>query len=277
MYSPKTVTAYFVKDTRTPVVTAYPPGGTYHGPLEVTLAANKDANIYYTLNGSGPSFSSTLYTGPITISSPTTTLRYIAIDPFSVSSAPKTETYSWLADPVLTVNMSGNGGGTVNNILPYSGIINCSKPGEAGDKCTATLPYLTELTLNATPDSTSLFSGWSAAYCPGTGGCKITLDANIGVTGSFATMPPVRVETPGYETTYHSTIQDAIAHAHADSVISLQALPFTVSNLSFSQPFAISILGGYNAGFLNQTDYSFLQGVLTIVSGSATIERVVIK
>jgi hypothetical protein len=90
-------------------------------------------------------------------------------------------------------------------------------------------------------------------------------------------MPPVKVETSGYPTTYHSTIQDAFAHAHADSVIRLQALPFPEPNLSFSRPFSISILGGYNAGFLNQTDYSYLQGILTIISGSITIDRLVVQ
>jgi hypothetical protein len=277
MYSAKAVTATFTKDSRTPVVSAYPPGGTYHGPLEVTLAANKEANIYFTLNGTAPSSSSTLYTGPITISSPTTTLRYIAIDPFGTHSTPKTETYSWLADPVLTVNMSGNGGGTVNSLQPFPGAIHCSRPGELGDVCTVTLPYLTVLPLSATTDSTSLFSGWSAAYCPGTGECKITLDANTGVTGTFITMPPIRVETLGYETTYHSTIQDAFAHAHAGSVIRLQSSTFDEANLTFNQPFSISILGGYNAGFISQTDFSYLDGIFNIIAGNVTLDRFCVK
>jgi hypothetical protein len=277
MYSAKTVTANFTKDNRTPLVTAYPPSGTYHGPLEVTLAANKEANIYYTLNGDAPSSSSTLYTGPITISSPTTTLRYIAIDPFGTQSASKTETYSWLADPVLTVSMSGSGGGTVNSLQPFPGAIHCSRPGELGDVCTVTLPYLTVLPLSATTDSTSLFSGWSAAYCPGTGECKITLDANIGVTGTFITMPPVKVETLGYETTYHSSIQDAFAHAHAGSVISLQSSTFDEPNLTFNQPFSVSILGGYNAGFISQTDFSYLDGIFNIIAGNVTLDRFGVK
>ena len=277
MYSDKTVTATFTKDERTPVVSAYPPGGTYHGPLEVTLAPNKDADIYYTLNGDTPSSSSTLYTGPISISSPTNTLRYIAFDPFGTPSDSKTETYGWLADPVLTVSISGSGGGTINNILPYSGIINCSKPGELGDKCTATLPYKTVLTLNATTDSTSLFSGWSAAYCPGTGECEITLDADTNITGTFSTIPKVKIDTPGYDTTYHSTIQDAFAHTYAGSIIRLQSSTFDETNLTFNWPFAISILGGYDAGFLNQNDYSYLNGILTISSGSVTINRFVVK
>jgi hypothetical protein len=277
MYSAKTVTATFTQDSRTPVVTAYPPTGTYHGPLEVTLAANKEANIYFTLNGAAPSSASTLYTGPITISSPTTTVRYIAIDPFNVSSASKTETYSWLADPVLTVSMSGNGGGTVNSLQPFPGAIHCSRPGELGDVCTVTLPYLTVLPLSATTDSTSIFSGWSAAYCPGTGECKITLDADTGVTGTFITMPPVRVETLGYETTYHSTIQDAFAHAHSGSVIRLQSSTFDEANLTFNQPFSVSILGGYNAGFGSQTGFSYLDGLFNIITGNVTLDRFGVK
>jgi hypothetical protein len=276
-YAAKTATATFTKDSRTPVVMGYPPTGTYYSPQTVTLEANKDAAIYYTLNGAQPSASSTSYNGTFSISSPTTTLKYVAIDPFNISSAVKTETYTWLANPTLTVIPGGSGGGTINNIYPYSGIIICSKPAENGDICSATLPYESEITLYATTDPTSLFSGWSIGTCPGTGPCKVTVDETKNVTGTFVTMPPISVETSGYVTTYHSTFQDALAHAHANSAIRLQAGLIYDINPSYSLPFSITLLGGYNAGFITQADYSYLQGIFTINSGSASIDRLVVK
>lgn len=58
---------------------ASPSGGTYTEPQSVTLAsATTGASIYYTLDGSDPTISSTLYSSPISIST-NTTLKAIAI------------------------------------------------------------------------------------------------------------------------------------------------------------------------------------------------------
>lgn len=52
---------------------AEPDPGTYSSPLQVQLTSNTpDATIYYTLDGSDPSFDSTIYSGPISINEPTT-------------------------------------------------------------------------------------------------------------------------------------------------------------------------------------------------------------
>ena len=63
----------------TPTIT--PPGGDYDEPIVVRLASiTTDAKMYYTLDGSTPTTSSTLYTGAFTISS-NCTLSVIGVSP----------------------------------------------------------------------------------------------------------------------------------------------------------------------------------------------------
>jgi Ca2+-binding RTX toxin-like protein len=75
----------------------------------------------------------------------------------------------------LTVTRAGTGNGTVTSV-PAG--INC------GAACAASFTHGTVVTLTATPDSTSTFTGWSGA-CSGTGACTVTMDAAKSVTATF--------------------------------------------------------------------------------------------
>jgi hypothetical protein len=73
--------------------------GTYTTAQTVTITdATAGTTIYYTTNGSTPTTSSTVYTGPITVSS-TETLEAIAVEPDPASSAVASATYT--INPVL--------------------------------------------------------------------------------------------------------------------------------------------------------------------------------
>jgi hypothetical protein len=76
----------------------------------------------------------------------------------------------------LTVSKSGNGVGQVTS-NPQG--VNC------GLDCSEDYPAGTTVTLTATPDSSSTFTGWSGA-CSGTGTCQVSMSANRTVTASFA-------------------------------------------------------------------------------------------
>jgi chitodextrinase len=67
--------------------------GLYNRNVTVTLATDADATIYYTLDGSEPTASSTRYTQPISISE-TTTLKYVAIDEAGNTSNVGTKAYT---------------------------------------------------------------------------------------------------------------------------------------------------------------------------------------
>lgn len=78
----------------------------------------------------------------------------------------------------LTINWAGTGSG---RWTWSTGPANCGTP--------CTLPYTagTEVTLTATPDSGSTFTGWSGA-CSGTGPCVLRMDADKNVTATFGTV-----------------------------------------------------------------------------------------
>lgn len=77
----------------------------------------------------------------------------------------------------LSVTMSGNGGGTVTS-LPAG--INCPTD------CSEPYTINTQVSLTATPNANSDFTGWSGSSCSGTGDCVVTVDAAKTVTATFA-------------------------------------------------------------------------------------------
>lgn len=80
-------------DTTAPIVTIAPNGGTFATTQQVTLTANETATIYYTLDGSTPTVSSTPYSAPITLSD-TTTIKYFAKDTAGNSIAVQSATFT---------------------------------------------------------------------------------------------------------------------------------------------------------------------------------------
>jgi hypothetical protein len=80
----------------------------------------------------------------------------------------------------LTVSKAGSGAGTVTS-SPAG--INC------GSTCQATYASGTMVTLTATPDAGSTFTGWSGA-CTGTGSCTVTMNAARAVTATFGPAGP---------------------------------------------------------------------------------------
>ena len=81
----------------------------------------------------------------------------------------------------ITVTSAGTGGGTVTS--SPSGI-NC------GSTCSFGYNSGTAVTLTATPNAGSYFSGWSGGGCSGASTCKVTMNAAQTVTATFNTIGP---------------------------------------------------------------------------------------
>lgn len=82
-----------ITDTAVPTVNVDPKGGSYYYyPLKISLTINKPGQIYYTLNGTNPTKSSTLYTVPITIYT-SQTLKFTVVSSSGTLSHVYKETY----------------------------------------------------------------------------------------------------------------------------------------------------------------------------------------
>ena len=77
----------------------------------------------------------------------------------------------------LTVTKAGTGGGTVTS--NPSGI-------SCGSTCQANFTTGINVTLTASADAGSSFTGWSGGGCSGTGPCTITLNSNTTIDAAFA-------------------------------------------------------------------------------------------
>jgi len=100
-----------------------------------------------------------------------------------------------------TVAARNGGAGTIylyQNVFPLAvtkagtgtGMMQSTPAGiTCGATCSGNFAKTSNVTLTATPDSGSAFSGWAGA-CSGTGTCTVTMDAAKTVTASFNLTPP---------------------------------------------------------------------------------------
>jgi hypothetical protein len=160
---------------------------------------------------------------------------------------------------------TGSGGGRVTSTP--SGI-DCST-----GFCSATFPRETAVSLDATPDSDSLFAGWNS-ICSGLGSCGITIHDDTGVTATFNYVKPARTST----TAYFDTLSAAYAALLFSTGGTIQARQFTfVENPDLNSSIPITLTGGFNPAYMTHTGYTTIQGDLTVTLGSLTADRVIIR
>lgn len=110
----------FTVDQTAPVLTYTPANfGTYPNNQAVTITADEPCTIYYTTNGSSPTTSSTVYTGPIVLHV-NTNIRFMARDPYgNQTSTYNTWFYIDAVAPILTVGRVA-GAYKKNTLMTYS-------------------------------------------------------------------------------------------------------------------------------------------------------------
>ncbi|CAN5162204.1 hypothetical protein BH20ACI2_BH20ACI2_04410 [soil metagenome] len=132
---------------------------TYNHGTVVTLTATPSTGSNFTgWSGGGCSGTGTCQ---VTITAPTTVTATFTLQTFS-----------------LNVNRIGTGTGIVVSTPPG---IDCSP---SGADCFELYDYGTVVTLTATPNINSIFTGWNGT-CPGTGTCDVTMTSNKIVNANF--------------------------------------------------------------------------------------------
>ena len=175
----------------------------------------------------------------------------------------------------LTVAVQGSGAGSVNSVPPPTppvATIACSTPPQTGI-CSTTQPFGAEITLAATPDSKSLFRGWSGD-CLGSGTCAVTMSGPKQVTATFAPLPPVR--RIGAIPRYYEQLQTACNEVTAPATIQVRVATL-VENLTLIKAVPLVITGGYDAGYTTQAGYTVLKGSLTVNRGSLVVDRLILQ
>jgi hypothetical protein len=88
----------------------------------------------------------------------------------------------------LSVVSSGDGAGSITSAPPG---IDC------GVDCSETYVSMTPVTLTATPEEGSAFTGWSEASCPGTAPCVVTMTEDRTITATFKRLFSLSVTKAG--------------------------------------------------------------------------------
>jgi N-acetylneuraminic acid mutarotase len=174
-----------------------------------------------------------------------------------------------IVNATLNVSLSGTGGGSVNS--NPSGLIACTYPPQSGTS--STIQAGIQLTLTETTNGDSLFSGWGGACsgCDKSQSCQFVLDSTRNCTADFYVMPPTRIGG-----SYYPDLTIAYSHAVSTNTIQSKATTFP-GGLNLNRNISVILQGGYDAGYVNQSGYSSVQGQLILGVGSLVVDRLQIQ
>ena len=140
-----------ILDTISPTASSNLTNGTYSSPQNVSLSMSEPGTIYYTTDGTMPTYNSNRYLSPITIAN-TTTLQFFAMDLAGNMSPIYSNTYIINLPPVTPLTASSNlTNGTYNS--PQSASLSMSEPGTIYYTTDGTMPtynsnrYLSPITI----------------------------------------------------------------------------------------------------------------------------------
>ncbi len=169
-----------------------------------------------------------------------------------------------LKNMTLSVTLAGAGDGAVNS--DPAGIA-CTS-----GTCTARYPENSTVKLSATPGSISLFGGWTDACTNQTGDCTVTMISDKAAIATFILAPKAKVGLTGYDSL-------AAAYAAAGTTDTILVLDAEMPDAGFTldRGKSITLKGGYRNDYSGRSGLpSRLKGVLTVSTGSLTVESLVV-
>lgn len=169
-----------------------------------------------------------------------------------------------LKNLTLSVTLAGTGDGAVNS--DPAGIA-CTS-----GTCTAGYPENSTVKLSATPGRTSQFGGWAAACTNPSGDCTVTMAADRTATATFTPAPMAKIGLTGYD-----SLAAAYAAAGSGDTILLLDTEMPDAGFTLDRGKSITLKGGYRNDYSGKSGLpSILRGVLTISTGSLTVESLVV-
>lgn len=188
-------------------------------------------------------------------------------------------TATFAPKPVLTLNLAGNGSGTVT-VSPQNAN-NTQFPCMGGSTvtCSGTFASGTPLTLMPTVSGNSTFGGWSANCTLSGDNCLITISANTTVTATFNAPTGLPVQLTGPPAMSFTLISGAYnaAPAGVNSTIKAQGVTLVENVILNLVGRSINLMGGFESSFTTQTGFTTLQGELIIEQGNLTVDRLIIR
>ena len=208
----------------------------------------------------------TTFTHPGTTTGTSYYYRVCATDVAGYTSVGATATVLSQIPVTLTGAILGSGGGSINSATsgsPFS----CSS-----GTCSTTVMMGTALTLKATPDSSSFFTGWSGD-CTGQGDCLLTMPKDSSVTATFDVAPKVLVGVKPFDLAQVAYDDPATLN---NSVIKMLGVSLPGA-LTAGRGITVHLDGGYNGAYTSATGSTVLQSPFVIKSGAVGVSRITIR
>ena len=177
---------------------------------------------------------------------------------------------------LLTVNQTGNGGGTVSSDLPLPGLT------YNNGTYTATVNSGTVVTLMPTPDASSLFTGWTGNVCDkqASGNCVFTMNSAVNVTANFDSQHKFKISGRGI---YDDILQNIYNQALTGETIMAMtgtAPSYDVNlflNMVAGSTINVNIVGGYDVDYQVSNGITTLLGTVKVKAGKVTFKNIKIK
>jgi hypothetical protein len=174
----------------------------------------------------------------------------------------------FFTDFPLNVTIQGAGTGTVNSSPPD---INC-----LSGLCSQTYPYNSDVSLTSTPGLRSVFGGWQGSCSNLSGPCSVTMDAVRAVLANFNVDPASAVwNDPGAN--YYDKIGTAYQSATSGVTIIKSCRVEITENLNLNLGKTVTLSGGWNSDYNNNSGLTTLKGTLTIGSGVVTVGNLAVR
>lgn len=167
----------------------------------------------------------------------------------------------------VTVAFSGTGDGSV--------MVN---PGNraCGIDCAGSFDWGTLVTLRATPDQYSQFTGWSGGGCSGTGTCAFSISGDTVVTAAFTRDTTHAVRINRAQCAYYPTLTAALGAAASGETIEAWGVDFA-ENLLLDRTAEVALKGGYNGTYTGNGGMTTLNGSLVVGKGALLLEGLTIR